>query len=38
LDWTLSFGEQFLSGGGVASVVMNANNNLYGDPCGGTGK
>ena len=31
-------GGQVLSGGGVASVFMNANNSLYGDPCEGTGK
>ena len=31
-------GGQVLSGGGVASVFMNADNSVYGDPCGGTGK
>ena len=29
---------QLLSGGGVASVTMNANNTVYGDPCGGVSK
>jgi hypothetical protein len=31
-------GGQVLSGGGVASVTMNASNGTYGDPCGGIGK
>jgi hypothetical protein len=29
---------QVLSGGGVASVTMNANNGTYGDPCNGVAK